>query len=45
MTEALGLPKGYFNNDFEEPIITLRPIHYSAEQSDVTDGVFGAGAC
>jgi hypothetical protein len=43
MTEALGLPAGYFKDDFKEPIITLRPIRYTAEQSDVTAGIFGAG--
>lgn len=43
MTAALHLPAGFFNNVFDNPILTLRPIHYTAEQSDVAGGTFGAG--
>ena len=43
MTAALGLPAGFFDSNFDNPILILRPIHYTAEQSDINDGVFGAG--
>ena len=43
VTEALELPPEFFKKSFEDPVLTLRPIHYTAEQSDVADGVFGAG--
>ena len=41
---ALDLPKDYFKSNFDDPILTLRPIHYTAEVSDAAGGVFGAGA-
>lgn len=44
INEALELPEGYLDPFFVDPILTLRPIHYTAEVSDVQDGVFGAGA-
>lgn len=43
MTAALDLPAGFFNDVFDNPILILRPIHYTAEQSDVAGGTFGAG--
>lgn len=43
INKALDLPEGYLHPYFEDPILTLRPIHYTAEVSDVQDGVFGAG--
>ena len=43
IASALDLPRGYFEPHFVDPILTLRPIHYTAEQSDVEGGVFGAG--
>ena len=43
MTAALDLPAGFFNEVFDNPILTLRPIHYTAEQSDIDGGTFGAG--
>ena len=44
LAEALDLPADYFSPFFQEPLMTLRPIHYTAEQSSPTDGVFGCGA-
>ena len=44
MATALQLPEGFFDSYFTNPILTLRPIHYTAEQSDPSGGVFGAGA-
>ena len=44
LAEALDLPADWFEPRFQEPLMTLRPIHYTAEQSSPTDGVFGCGA-
>ncbi|KAL4428005.1 hypothetical protein ABPG75_002094 [Micractinium tetrahymenae] len=41
---SLGLPADYFAPYFTQPMLFLRPLHYSAEKSDVSDGLFGAGA-
>ncbi|KAG2482592.1 hypothetical protein HYH03_018476 [Edaphochlamys debaryana] len=41
---SLGLPPDHFHPAFEQPMVTLRPLHYTAEISDPGAGVFGAGA-
>lgn len=43
VAEALGLPAGFFDACFSDPILTLRPIHYTAEQSDASNGILAAG--
>lgn len=44
IAEALHLPHGYFVERFTNPLMTLRPIHYTAEESRPDQGVLGAGA-
>ena len=44
MAEALHLPEHYFQDKFRNPLLTLRPIHYTAEESKPDEGVLGAGA-
>ena len=29
LASSLGLPEGHFDPEFERPITTLRPLHYS----------------
>lgn len=41
---SLHLPPDFFAPFFSRPMLFLRPLHYSAERSDVAEGVFGAGA-
>lgn len=41
---SLGLPVDHFAPFFTRPMVFLRPLHYSAERSDVEGGVWGAGA-
>ncbi|KAL4445389.1 hypothetical protein ABPG77_011214 [Micractinium sp. CCAP 211/92] len=41
---SLNLPAEYFAPFFTRPMLFLRPLHYSAEKSNVSDGLFGAGA-
>ena len=41
---ALDLPADHFEQYFRTPLLTLRPIHYTAELSSPTEGVLGAGA-
>ena len=40
LAEALDLAPDFFDPYFKEPLLTLRPIHYTAEQSSPTDGIF-----
>lgn len=44
IAEALHLPQDYFLRRFTNPLMTLRPIHYTAEESKPAEGVLGAGA-
>ena len=44
MSQALQLPEDFFQQKFSNPIHTLRPIHYTAEESKPDLGVLGAGA-
>ncbi|KAK9800874.1 hypothetical protein WJX73_003920 [Symbiochloris irregularis] len=44
IAEALHLPREYFLERFTNPLMTLRPIHYTAEESKPDQGVLGAGA-
>uniref|UniRef100_A0A7R9YQ36 Fe2OG dioxygenase domain-containing protein n=1 Tax=Chlamydomonas euryale TaxID=1486919 RepID=A0A7R9YQ36_9CHLO len=41
---ALDLPPDHFDPHFQQPIVSLRPLHYSGTKSAPGDGVFGAGA-
>lgn len=41
---ALDLPADYFDSKFDRAVMTLRPIHYTAEGSDPERGLFAAGA-
>jgi len=41
---SLDLPRDWFDAKFADPLAILRPLHYSAELSSVSDGVLGAGA-
>lgn len=41
---SLQLPGDYFDPMFVKPMVALRPLHYSAEVSAPTEGVFGCGA-
>lgn len=41
---ALDLPPDYFSPFFKTPGMLLRPLHYAAEKSSPSDGIFGAGA-
>ena len=43
---ALDLPLDYFQRPgfFDNPIVSLRPLHYAAVESKPEEGVFGAGA-
>eukprot|EP00798_Chlamydomonas_sp_ICE-L_P028005 gene28005-31102_t len=41
---TLGLEATYFDSYFQPPMMVLRPLHYTAQISKPTDGVFGAGA-
>eukprot|EP00270_Netrium_digitus_P005549 TRINITY_DN1739_c0_g1_i3.p1 TRINITY_DN1739_c0_g1~~TRINITY_DN1739_c0_g1_i3.p1 ORF type:complete len:346 (+),score=92.87 TRINITY_DN1739_c0_g1_i3:87-1124(+) len=43
---SLDLPEDYFLQPgfFDDPITSLRPLHYSNERSDPEKGVYGAGA-
>ena len=40
---ALNLPADYFHESFAKPMVFLRPLHYNAEKSDPSNGIFGAG--
>lgn len=40
---ALNLDPDFFNDKFERPIVSLRPLHYSAQVSQPEAGIFGAG--
>ena len=40
---ALGLPADHFDPLFKPPIVSLRPLHYSATPSQPDTGVLGAG--
>ena len=40
---ALHLPADYFSENFVKPMVFLRPLHYNAEKSDPSNGIFGAG--
>ena len=44
VAEALNLPGSYFLERFKNPLFTLRPIHYTAEESHPDQGILGAGA-
>ena len=42
---AMGLEDmHYFDNDFADPIVTLRLLHYANETSQPDDGIFACGA-
>ena len=41
---ALGLEKNYFDEKFDEPVATLRLLHYAQRLSDPEKGIFGCGA-
>lgn len=40
---ALRLPRDYFDEKFQKPMAFLRPLHYTAEVSNVEGGQFAAG--
>ena len=42
--QSLEVDPEWFRSQFEQPMLFLRPLHYSAVQSRPEDGVFGAGA-
>lgn len=44
MAQALQLPDDYFQERFKNPLLILRPIHYTAEESLPDQGILGAGA-
>jgi isopenicillin N synthase-like dioxygenase len=41
---AIGLDEDYFDASFQEPIASLRLLHYAAVPSDPTKGIFACGA-
>ena len=41
---SLGLPPGHFDGQFARAMLALRPLHYTATQSDPEAGIFAAGA-
>ncbi|KAK9830405.1 hypothetical protein WJX72_011582 [[Myrmecia] bisecta] len=41
---ALHLPDTWFDDKFDHPFLTCRPIHYAEQASNPASGVFGAGA-
>ncbi|CAD7697646.1 unnamed protein product [Ostreobium quekettii] len=41
---ALNLAPEFFDDKFTRPIVSLRPLHYSAQVSQPEAGTFGAGA-
>ncbi|KAG1675651.1 hypothetical protein FOA52_002360 [Chlamydomonas sp. UWO 241] len=41
---SLDLPSEFFDQHFNPPIVSLRPLHYTGTISAPEDGVFGAGA-
>lgn len=43
LSQAIGLPKHYFDNSFTDPVAMLRLLHYSNEKSDPNDGIYGCG--
>lgn len=40
---ALGLPKTFFDKDFEDPMALLRLLHYAAVKSIPEEGLYAAG--
>ncbi len=41
---GLGLGPDHFLPYFSQPMLFLRPLHYSAQQSDEAAGLYAAGA-
>eukprot|EP00879_Flechtneria_rotunda_P019606 GHRR01020600.1.p1 GENE.GHRR01020600.1~~GHRR01020600.1.p1 ORF type:complete len:269 (+),score=76.30 GHRR01020600.1:898-1704(+) len=41
---SLNLPAHFFEQYFTRPMLALRPLHYTAQVSAPSQGVFGAGA-
>lgn len=44
LAKSLGLKETYFDKDFEEPVATLRLLHYDKRQSEPEKGVYACGA-
>jgi isopenicillin N synthase-like dioxygenase len=41
---SLGLKETYFDDDFQEPVATLRLLHYDKRQSEPQNGIYACGA-
>lgn len=41
---SLDLPRTFFDSNFTRPVTLMRLLHYSAEKSRPSDGIYGAGA-
>jgi len=44
IAQGLGLAENYFDEDFVNPIATLRLLHYDNRESDPANGIFACGA-
>jgi isopenicillin N synthase-like dioxygenase len=44
LAKALGLDKNFFDQHFQEPIASLRLLHYAERESNPDNGIFGCGA-
>lgn len=41
---ALGLEESHFDDDFKEPMATLRLLHYAKRKSNPEEGIYACGA-
>jgi isopenicillin N synthase-like dioxygenase len=44
LAQTLDLPPSHFDDDFSEPVATLRLLHYAQRQSQPEQGIYACGA-
>lgn len=44
LAQTLDLPSSHFDKDFDEPVATLRLLHYAQRQSQPEQGIYACGA-
>mmetsp|Transcript_18253 Transcript_18253/g.44085 ORF Transcript_18253/g.44085 Transcript_18253/m.44085 type:complete len:319 (-) Transcript_18253:98-1054(-) len=44
LAQTLDLPSSHFDEDFDEPVATLRLLHYAQRQSQPDKGIYACGA-
>jgi isopenicillin N synthase-like dioxygenase len=44
LSVSLGLDESYFDDDFQEPVATLRLLHYDRRESKPEEGILACGA-